>query len=90
VVTATVGVAAGTELEQKGSPQSGSVVPWLGTGLPRRIPVKSSVPCPKEKIPELLADLYRIKLPLPVKAGATVIADWQGTGIDIVTVRTLG
>jgi CxxC motif-containing protein len=50
--------------------------------------VKSS-PCPKAKIPELLKDIYQLRLGLPVKSGEVVIADWQGLGIDVVTVRTL-
>jgi CxxC motif-containing protein len=56
----------------------------------RRAPVKSSVPCPKERIPELLADIYRTPVTLPVESGDTVIANWRGTGIDIVAVRQVG
>jgi CxxC motif-containing protein len=55
---------------------------------PRRVPVKSSVPCPKEKIGELLGDIYRLKPGLPVKAGDKLIADWKGSGIDVVAVRS--
>ncbi|MDR0387609.1 MAG: DUF1667 domain-containing protein [Treponema sp.] len=56
----------------------------------RRVPVKSSTPCPKEKIPELLADIYKIRVTLPIKAGDAVITGWRGTGIDIVSVREVG
>ena len=56
---------------------------------PRRIPVKSSIPCPKEKIRDLLEDIYRLKPGLPVKAGEKLIENWQGLGIGIVAVRTL-
>jgi CxxC motif-containing protein len=55
----------------------------------RRVPVKSS-PCPKAKIPALLKDIYQLRISLPVKPGDVVIADWQGLGIDVVTVRALG
>ena len=58
-----------------------------GGGL-RRIPVKTSAPCPKEKIPELLAEIYRTKVALPVRAGDIIIADWQGCGIDLVASRS--
>jgi CxxC motif-containing protein len=54
----------------------------------RRIPVKTSGPCPKEKIPALLADIYKIKIKLPVKTGDAVIANWNGEGIDIVATRS--
>ena len=66
-----------------------SGVPSRSLTAPRRVPVKSSSPCPKEKINELLADIYRLKPKLPVKAGDKLIADWKGIGIDVVAVRSL-
>jgi CxxC motif-containing protein len=57
---------------------------------PRRVPVKTLLPCPKERINDLLSDLYRLRLKLPVKTGDTVITDWQGTGITVVAVRAVG
>jgi hypothetical protein len=57
--------------------------------IPRRLPVKTTAPCPKEKIPALLADIYRTTVRLPVKLGDTVISDWQGSGINVIAVRTL-
>ena len=60
-----------------------------GRGIPGRIPVKTSAPCPKEKIPELLADIYRLKVVLPVKAGDALISGWKGSGIDVVASRSL-
>ncbi|MCL2478494.1 MAG: DUF1667 domain-containing protein, partial [Treponema sp.] len=55
----------------------------------RRIPVRTNVPCPKERINELLADIYRLKPVLPVKAGDKLITDWKGIGIDVVAVRSV-
>ena len=60
-----------------------------GLTAPRRLPVKTSAPCPREKIDELLADIYRMKPVLPVHAGDRVIANWRGSGIDVVAVRNL-
>jgi CxxC motif-containing protein len=82
VVTATCGIARETRRGE------GSGVDTL-TGV-QRIPVKSSVPCSKEKIPELLADIYKTRVALPVKSGDIVIADWRGTGLNIVAVREAG
>ena len=79
VVTATCGIA----FPQGGSGSHRSLT------APRRIPVKTTAPCPKEKIHELLGDIYRVKVSLPVKAGDCLIADWKGSGIDVVSVRTL-
>jgi CxxC motif-containing protein len=82
VVTATCGVRvdgpAGLDTGAAG-----------GREIPRRLPVKTSVPCPREKIPALLADIYRIEVSLPVKPGDMVLSDWQGSGINVVAVRTL-
>lgn len=56
---------------------------------PRRIPVKTNNPCPKEKINDLLKDIYSTTVKTPVKIGDVIIPDWKGTGIDIVVVRSM-
>jgi CxxC motif-containing protein len=56
---------------------------------PRRLPVKTSAPCPKEKINALLEDIHGLKVCIPVKTGQVLIKDWKGSGIDVVAVRTL-
>ena len=58
-------------------------------GFVRRVPVKTSLPCPKEKISALLNDIYKAKVTLPVKVGDVVIANWKNEGIDIVSTRAL-
>jgi len=54
----------------------------------RRVPVKTSVACPKEKIPALLEDIYAARVVLPVRAGDILIANWKGEGIDVVVTRS--
>jgi CxxC motif-containing protein len=56
---------------------------------PRRVPVKTSAPCPRERIHELLKDIYTLSVRLPVQTGDVVIAGWKGTGIDVIAARTL-
>jgi CxxC motif-containing protein len=56
---------------------------------PRRLPVKSSAPCPKDRIDELLGDIYAAAVTPPVRRGDVVIRDWKGTGIDVVAARAL-
>ena len=56
----------------------------------KRLPVKTSSPCPKEKIPALLQDIYKVKVSLPVKSGDVIIENWNGEGINIITTRTIG
>ena len=55
----------------------------------RRIPVKTTTPCLREKIPALLNDIYKARISLPVKAGDAVITNWNGEGFDIVATRTV-
>jgi len=55
----------------------------------RRVPVKTSAPCLREKITALLNDIYKVKVSLPVKAGDVLIANWNGEGIDVVATRTI-
>jgi CxxC motif-containing protein len=83
VVTATCGIVfpAGEGPDQGG--------PHRSLTAPRRIPVKSSAPCPKDKIDELLGDIYRLRMSLPVKAGDKLIMDWEGSGINVIAVRNL-
>jgi CxxC motif-containing protein len=57
-------------------------------GSVRRVPVKTSSPCPRERIPALLDDIYKTTVSLPVKAGDVLIAGWKGEGIDVVATRT--
>jgi CxxC motif-containing protein len=55
----------------------------------RRVPVKTTSPCPKEKIPALLHDIYKTTVRLPVKTGDVIISCWQGEEIDVVATRTI-
>ena len=75
VVTATASIMPG------GQGKAGSV---------RRVPVKTTIPCPREKIPAMLQDIYKLKVSLPVKTGDVLIADWDGIGIDIIATRRIG
>ena len=58
-------------------------------GAAGRVPVKTVLPCPREKIPALLEDIYKTKVTLPVKVGDIIIAGWKDEGIDVVATRTL-
>ena len=55
----------------------------------RRLPVKTSAPCPREKIPSLLRDIYEIKVSLPVRIGDILIADWNSEGINVIATRRI-
>jgi CxxC motif-containing protein len=54
------------------------------------LPVRSSVPVPKEKLNDILDLLARIEVQAPFKCGATVVQNVLGLGADIIATRTLG
>ncbi|MEW6564465.1 DUF1667 domain-containing protein [Gracilinema caldarium] len=56
---------------------------------PRRLPVKTSAPCPKEYIDELLSEIYRTQVNPPVRRGDIIIKNWKNLGLDVVAARAL-
>nr|MDO8088871.1 DUF1667 domain-containing protein [Candidatus Sigynarchaeum springense] len=53
------------------------------------LPVRSSVPVPKEKLNDILDLLARIEVQAPFKCGAVVVQNVLGLGADIIATRTL-
>jgi CxxC motif-containing protein len=60
------------------------------SGSARRIPCRTTAPFPRERVDELLAAIYALEEPLPVRRGRVLIRDALGLGIDVVATRTLG
>jgi CxxC motif-containing protein len=90
IVTATCGVRGEGPPGRGGGAGGEGGAEWtFRPEIPRRLPVKTTSPCPREKIPALLADIYRTEVRLPVSVGDTVLSDWQGSGINVVAVRSL-
>ena len=56
---------------------------------PRRLPVKTSAPLLREHIPALLNQLYQIEAKPPLRCGDVLLQDIAGTGVDLVTTRSL-
>jgi CxxC motif-containing protein len=59
------------------------------TGADRRLPVKTSLPLLKGRIPALLSALYKMEVKPPIKCGDVLIDNIEGTGVDLVATRTL-
>jgi CxxC motif-containing protein len=53
------------------------------------IPVRTDKPLPRALIPELIGDLARQSVRLPAVRGAVLIEDYRGSGVNVVTTRTL-
>jgi CxxC motif-containing protein len=56
----------------------------------RRIPCRTTAPFPRERVNELLAAIYALEEPLPVRRGKVLMRDALGLGIDVVATRSLG
>lgn len=52
------------------------------------LPVYTSAPFPKPRIPELLLELRQIELKAPIRVGQPVVKNVLDTGIDILASRT--
>jgi CxxC motif-containing protein len=85
VVTATVAIAgravASTSAADLPIPE--------GTPISRRLPVKTTAPLLKEYIPDLLNELYRMKVQAPLACGDVLLKDIAGTGVELVATRSL-
>jgi len=57
---------------------------------PRRVPVKTTAGVPKARVAELARTLLATGVRLPVRAGDTIIEDWEGTGVAVVATRDVG
>lgn len=53
-----------------------------------RISVKTDTPLGKELIPSLLSELYHTEVAPPVRVGDVVMADFRGTGVNVVATRS--
>ena len=64
-----------------------AVIPVSGSRTP--LSVKTNKPVPKSMISAVMAELGRIRVGLPVRAGQVVIRDVLDTGSDIIATRSL-
>ena len=66
-----------------------STVRCSGSSLPR-CPVKTDGVVPKGKIFDVMKALDEVELTAPVTVGQIVIENVCGTGVDVVSARTMG
>ena len=64
-----------------------AVIPVSGSETP--LSVKTSRPVPKTMIPQVMQELSRLHVTLPVQIGQVVLPDVLDTGADIVATRSL-
>jgi len=61
----------------------------LSGGPLARLPAKTLKPLPRERIAALLEEASRLRVSAPVARGQVLLADFQGTGVDLVATRTV-
>ncbi|MDB9494572.1 DUF1667 domain-containing protein [Spirulina major CS-329] len=61
----------------------------IDRGIWARVPVKTLEPIPKGQVKDLCIALRQVCLTAPVERGAVVLADALGTGVDVVTSRSM-
>ena len=64
-----------------------AVIPAGGSMTP--LSVKTSAPVPKSLIPDIMRELSRVRISVPVLAGQVILPDVLHTGSDIVATRSL-
>ena len=64
-----------------------AVIPVQGSKAP--LSVKTRSPIPKAQIFACMQALSKVVLTAPVKAGAVVLADVCGTGVDIIATKSV-
>ncbi len=60
-----------------------AVVPSDNPDIPF-VPVRTDKAYPKARIPALLNKLYKMKLTMPLHSGDIIMADIDGTGINVI------
>ncbi len=58
-------------------------------GLYPLLPIATSAPFPKPRIPELLAEIRRLEIDAPVTMGQIVLSNALGSGIDLIASRDM-
>ncbi len=65
-----------------------TTVKVIGSNL-KRLPIISSDEIPKDRIFEIVQELYKISVEAPIKRGQTIIEDICGTGVNIIASRSV-
>jgi CxxC motif-containing protein len=60
----------------------------IDSALCSRLPVRSDIPVPKEKIREMIKEVKKIRINVPVLAGQTIADNFMGLGIKILSSST--
>lgn len=54
-----------------------------------RLPVRSSIPAPKDKVQEICAVLRGVRVSAPVAMGDIIVSNVLGSGVDMIATRDM-
>jgi CxxC motif-containing protein len=57
--------------------------------LSRRVPVRTTAGIPRARVRDLVIELSRTRVTLPVRAGDVVLENWADTGVSVIATRNL-
>lgn len=66
-----------------------STVLLLGSATERRLPVKTDGPVPKDKLFDVLKEIKKVHVHVPVNMGDVIIKNVLGLGVNVVATRTI-
>jgi len=66
-----------------------STVVLMGSKTERRLPVKTDKPVPKDRIFEVVNEIRKVKVNVPVKVGDVVLENVLDLGVNVVATRTV-
>lgn len=55
----------------------------------KRLPVRSNIPAPKERIEKMVKEIKKIQILPPVKMGDILARNFMDTGVDIISSTTI-
>ncbi len=61
----------------------------IKNGVYRRVPVRTSSPVPRDKIPELMKFLSSLEVEAPQRRGDIIVKNLWGEGVDLIATRTV-
>ena len=64
-----------------------AVIPVQGSQMP--LSVKTRTPIPKARIFDCMQALSQVELTSPIAAGAVILADICGTGVDVIATKSV-
>jgi CxxC motif-containing protein len=61
----------------------------IDSAISQRLPVRSNLPAPKDKIIPMVKAVKQVRVKAPIKMGETIMKDIFGTGVDIISSSTV-